>query len=158
MITNDILRSVRYMLDLSDQKVVEIVQLAKADFPIDKSDVQAFTRKEGEEGFVECGVPVLAHFLDGLVVYQRGRDDSRAPRPVETHVTNNVVLKKLRVAFELKDVDMHEVFAAAGFPVSKPELSAFFRDRSHKNFRQCGDQLLRNFLRGLTLRLRPQAG
>lgn len=158
MINNDILRSIRYMLDLSDQKVVEIVQLAKADFPLDKSEIPALVRKEGEEGFVECSTPVLAHFLDGLVVYQRGRDESRAPRPVETHVTNNVVLKKLRVAFELKDVDMHAIFEDAGFPVSKPELSAFFRDRSHKHFRQCGDQLLRNFLRGLTMRLRPQEG
>lgn len=155
MINNDILRSVRFMLDLSDQKVVEIIQLAKADFPIDKAEVQVLTKKEGEDGFVECSTSVLAHFLDGLVIFRRGRDDSRPPRPVEKHVTNNVVLKKLRVAFELKDVDMHQIFEDAGFPVSKPELSAFFRDRSHKHFRLCGDQLLRNFLRGLTLRLRP---
>jgi uncharacterized protein YehS (DUF1456 family) len=65
-----------------------------------------------------------------------------------------VVLKKLRVAFELKDVDMHQVFVDAGFPVSKPELSALFRQSGQKNFRQCGDQLLRNFLKGLTLRVR----
>lgn len=156
MINNDTLRSIRYMLDLSDQKVVEIIRLVNADFSIEKSSVPDLLRKEGEPGFIECSEPLLAHFLDGLVVFKRGRDDSRAPRPVETHVNNNVVLKKLRVAFELKDIDMHAIFEAAGFPVSKPELSAFFRDRSHKNFRQCGDQLLRNFLRGLTLRLRPQ--
>jgi len=51
-------------------------------------------------------------------------------------------------------VDMHRAFADAGFPVSKPELSALFRQPGHKNFRQCGDQLLRNFLKGLTLRMR----
>ena len=86
--------------------------------------------------------------------FRRGKDDSLPPRPVEKRVNNNVVLKKLRVAFELKDVDMHEVFAAAGFPISKPELSALFRQPGHKNFRLCGDQLLRNFLKGLTLRVR----
>jgi len=64
------------------------------------------------------------------------------------------VLKKLRVAFQLKDVDMHAIFAAAGFPLSKPELSALFRQPDHKNYRACGDQLLRNFLKGLTARLR----
>ena len=64
------------------------------------------------------------------------------------------VLKKLRVAFQLKDVDMHEIFAAAGFPLSKPELSALFRQPDHKNYRACGDQLLRNFLKGLTARVR----
>ena len=97
---------------------------------------------------------MLAHFLDGLVIHCRGRNESLPPRPVEKRVTNNVVLKKLRVAFELKDVDMHEVFEAAGFPVSKPELSALFRQPDHKNYRACGDQMLRNFLKGLTLRVR----
>ena len=73
---------------------------------------------------------------------------------VEKHVTNNVVLKKLRVAFELKDVDMHQIFEDAGFPVSKPELSAVFRQRDHKHFRKAGDQLMRYFLKGLVLRVR----
>jgi uncharacterized protein YehS (DUF1456 family) len=156
MINNDILRSLRYMLDLSDQKVVEICQLAQADFPIDKAAVRGLTRKEGDEGFVDCSDAVLAHFLDGLVVFRRGRVPGAAPRAVEKHVSNNVVLKKLRVAFELKDSDMHAIFAASGFEVTRPEMSAFFRDRSHKHYRLCGDQLLRNFLRGLSMRLRPQ--
>jgi uncharacterized protein YehS (DUF1456 family) len=156
VINNDILRAVRYMLDLSDPRVVEIIQLARADFPIDKAEVQALTRKEGELGFKECGDSTLAHFLDGLIVHLRGHDDSRPPRPVEKHMNNNVVLKKLRVAFELKDVDMHAIFESVDIQLGKPELNALFRDRTHKNFRACGDQLLRNFLRGLTLRLRPE--
>ncbi len=155
MINNDILRAVRYMLDLSDPRVVEIIQLARADFPIDKTEVQALTKKEGEPGFLECGDSTLAHFLDGLIAHLRGQDDSRPPRPIEKHVSNNVVLKKLRVAFELKDVDMHAIFASVGIELGKPELNALFRDRTHKNYRACGDQLLRNFLRGLTQRVRP---
>jgi len=154
MINNDVLRSIRYMLDLSDNMVVETIKLADPDFRIDKEDVQAFLKKEDDEGYVECSNAVLAHFLDGLIVHYRGRDESLPPRPVEKRVTNNVVLKKLRVAFELKDVDMHQCFEDAGFPVSKPELSALFRQPDHKNFRLCGDQLLRNFLKGLTLRVR----
>ncbi|GAB2613069.1 YehS family protein [Novilysobacter erysipheiresistens] len=154
MINNDVLRSIRYMLDLSDGKVVEITQLADPGFPIDKTDVEAFLKKDNEDGYVECSNAVLAHFLDGLVIHRRGRNPDLPVRPVEKRVNNNVVLKKLRVAFELKDVDMHEVFEAAGFPISKPELSALFRQPGHKNFRLCGDQLLRNFLKGLTLRVR----
>lgn len=154
MINNDVLRSIRYMLDLSDGKVVEITQLADPGFPIDKADVEAFLKKDNEDGYVECSNAVLAHFLDGLVIHRRGRNPDLPARPVEKRVNNNVVLKKLRVAFELKDVDMHEVFEAAGFPISKPELSALFRQPGHKNFRLCGDQLLRNFLKGLTLRVR----
>ena len=154
MINNDVLRSVRYMLDLSDNKVVEITKLADADFPIEKADVQAFLKKEDEEGYAECSNRMLAHFLDGLVFHYRGKDESLPARPVEKRITNNVVLKKLRVAFQLKDVDMHQAFQDAGFPISKPELTALFRQPGHKNFRLCGDQLLRNFLKGLTLRVR----
>jgi uncharacterized protein YehS (DUF1456 family) len=154
LINNHVLRSIRYMLDLSDAKVVEITQLADADFAIEKADVQAFLKKDEEEGHVECSDAVLARFLNGLVVHLRGTDPKLPPRAVEARVSNNLVLKKLRVAFELKDVDMHEIFEAAGFPVSKPELSALFRQPGHKNFRVCGDQMLRNFLKGLTRRVR----
>jgi uncharacterized protein YehS (DUF1456 family) len=158
MINNDVMRSIRYMLDLGDNKVAEIIQLADEDFPIEKAQVHALLKKEDEDGFVACSDRVLAHFLDGLVFYYRGRDKSLPPRPVETRITNNVVLKKLRVAFQLKDVDMHEVFEAAGFPLTKPELTALFRQADHKHYRPCGDQILRNFLKGLTVRFRGDGG
>lgn len=154
MINNDVLRSIRYMLDLSDIKVVEITKLVDAAFPLEKADVQAFLRKEDDPDYAECSNAVLAHFLDGLIIHCRGRDESLPPRPVEKRITNNVVLKKLRVAFALKDGDMHEIFESASFPISKPELSALFRQPGHNNYRVCGDQLLRNFLKGLTLRVR----
>jgi uncharacterized protein YehS (DUF1456 family) len=154
MINNDVLRSIRYMLDLSDNKVIEIIRLADPQFAIEKEDVRAFLLREDEPGYLACTDRVMAHFLDGLVIHRRGRDESVPPRPVEKRINNNVVLKKLRVAFQLTDVDMHKAFADAGFPVSKPELSALFRQHGHKNFRLCGDQLLRNFLKGLTLRVR----
>ncbi|MFC5435142.1 DUF1456 family protein [Rhodanobacter umsongensis] len=154
MINNDVLRAIRYMLDLSDGKVVDIIHLADSSAAVGKEDVQAFLKKDDEAGYAECSNKVLAVFLDGLVFHRRGKDESRPPRPPEKRVTNNVVLKKLRVAFELKDVDMHEILEAAGFPISKPELSALFRQPDHKNFRLCGDQLLRNFLKGLTMRVR----
>lgn len=154
MINNDVLRAVRYMLDLSDGKVVELIQLADATCQVGRDEVRALLLRDDEAGYVECADPLLARFLDGLIVYRRGRDQTRPARPPAERITNNLVLKKLRVAFALKDVDMHETLALAGFPMSKPELSALFRQRDHKNFRPCGDQLLRHFLKGLTLRLR----
>ena len=154
MINNDVLRSIRYMLDLGDAQVVEIARLADPGLVLDKESVHAFLKKEGEEGYADCSDRVLAHFLDGLVLHRRGRNEHLPPRPVEKRVSNNLVLKKLRVAFELRDEDMHAAFADAGFPVSKPELSALFRQPDHRNYRACGDQLLRNFLKGLTLRVR----
>ena len=152
MIHNDVLRSVRYMLDISDNKVVEIIKLGGLD--VTKADIETYLKKDEEEGFVRCPDDVMAHFLDGLVIFKRGKDDSRPAQPVELPVTNNIILKKLRVAFELKEDDMHAILKSVDFPVSKPELSALFRKFGHNNYRTCGDQLLRNFLKGLTLRVR----
>lgn len=154
MISNDVLRSLRYMLDLADHQVVALVQLADPAYALTAEEVHAYLLKEGEPGYVDCPNAMLARLLDGLIVHRRGRDESQPPRPPEKRVTNNVVLKKLRVAFELKDVDMHQVFEGAGFPVGKPELSALFRQPDHKHFRLCGDQMLRHFLKGLTRRVR----
>ncbi|BCB25206.1 hypothetical protein SKTS_00920 [Sulfurimicrobium lacus] len=154
MINNDVLRSIRYALDLSDAQVVAMIKLAERD--VESADVASFLKKEDEEGFVECADDVLSAFLDGLIVHRRGKMEPRpeTDKKPERRLTNNAILKKLRVAFELKEEDMHKVLELAGFGVSKPELSALFRQKGHKNYRACGDQLLRNFLKGLVIRLR----
>lgn len=152
MITNDVLRSVRYMLDLSDAHVVNIIKMA--DCEASPEDVSAWLKKEEEEGFAECPAVMLAHFLDGLVIFKRGKNENPPAKAPKLSVSNNMVLKKLRVAFELKEENLHEIMETAGFKISKPELSALFRKEGHKNYRPCGDQFLRNFLKGLTLCIR----
>ena len=148
MTHNDVLRSVRYLLNVSDAKLGDIVRLG--DGQVSQSDLVAFLKKEDEEGYRECSQSVMAHFLAGLIIYKRGKDPSRAPRPVEVPVTNNAVLRALRIAFELKDSDIIALIEKTGMRVSKPELSAFFRRPDHRNYRDCGDQFLRHLLRGLT--------
>ena len=154
MINNDVLRSLRYMFDLSDNRVVEIMQAVDPSFAVDLALVHDWLREEEHPLFVACPDAALVRFLDGIVLLRRGPSPSGQRRPFETRITNNLVLKKLRVAFELKDTDMHEIFEDVGLPLSKPELSALFRDPTHKNYRAAGDQVLRNFLKGLTARLR----
>lgn len=150
MVNNDVLRSLRYILNVSDAKLVEITRLTG--YEVSEADMVAYLKKDDEEGYKPCGDEVMAHFLDGLVIHKRGKDESRPTPPIELPVTNNIILKKLRVAFELKEDDMHAILKAADFPVSKPELSALFRKVGQSNYRVCGDQLLRNFLKGLALR------
>ena len=156
MVNNDVLRSIRYLLDLQDGAVLELVRLADPMFVFSIEDVHGLLKRDVEPGYQECTDAVLARVLDGLVIHYRGARDDAPARPMAKRLTNNLVLKKLRVAFEMKDADMHQAFEAAGFPISKPELSALFRQPDHRNFRACGDQLLRNFLKGLTLRVRGQ--
>ena len=154
MTNNDVLRSIRYMLDLSEPKMVEIFQLL--DITIDREDIKDFLRNEEDEQYLALEDELMLAFLNGLVIFKRGKNENapaNEPAPIEK-MNNNLVLKKLRVAFELKEETMHEVFANADYRISKPELSAFFRKKGHDNYRACGDQVLRYFLKGLTMRLR----
>ena len=152
MIHNDVLRSLRYMLDISDTKMAQIAR--SNGFKLNDADMANYLKKDDDKEFVHCPDEAMAHFLDGLVIFRRGRDESRPLPPIELPVSNNTILKKLRVAFELKDDDILALLKAVNFPVSKTELSALFRKFGHTNYRTCGDQLLRNFLKGLTLRVR----
>ncbi|MBW3116136.1 DUF1456 family protein [Providencia rettgeri] len=152
MLNNYVLRSVRYMLDLSDAQMVKIVKLA--DLAVTKEEMVAWLKKDNEPEYVECNDNIMGHFLNGLIYHRRGKDENHPAPEVDSRLNNNIMLKKLRVAFELKDTDMIEIYQLVDFRVSKPELNAVFRKSGHKNYRECGDQLLRYFLKGLTIRLR----
>lgn len=66
-------------------------------------------------------------------------------------MSNNDIMKKLRVAMKFKDEDIIEVLNLVDFRVTKAELGAIFRNEDHPNFKPCGDQILRNFLNGLII-------
>jgi uncharacterized protein YehS (DUF1456 family) len=151
MINNDILRSLRYILNVNEFELVEIVKMGGGD--VTQPEINTFIKKIDEPGFVECRQNVMAHFLNGLIYFKRGRDETRPPLATDLP-TNNVVLKKLRVAFELKDTDIIEILKDGGFLASKSEITALFRKVGHANYKECGDQLLRYFLKGLSFRFR----
>ena len=69
-------------------------------------------------------------------------------------MSNNDILKKLRVALHLRDDQIIEILKLVDFEISKSELSAFFRKEDHPNYKNCGDQVLRNFLNGLVIHMR----
>jgi len=69
-------------------------------------------------------------------------------------MTNNDILKKLRIALHLRDDEIVEILKLVDFNISKSELGAFFRKEDHPNYKNCGDQVLRNFLNGLVIHMR----
>ena len=69
-------------------------------------------------------------------------------------MSNNDILKKLRVALQLKNTDIIEILKLVDFKITESELGAFFRKEDHQNYKPCGDQILRNFLNGLVIHLR----
>ena len=69
-------------------------------------------------------------------------------------LTNNDILKKLRVALKMRDDDIVKVLSLVDFKISKSELGAFFRSEDHPKYMDCQDQILRNFLNGLIIHKR----
>jgi uncharacterized protein YehS (DUF1456 family) len=69
-------------------------------------------------------------------------------------MSNNDILKKLRVALHLRDDDIIQILKLVDFEITRSELSAVFRKDDHPNYKPCGDQLLRNFLNGLIIYMR----
>ena len=147
MKNNDVLRSLRYILNISEKKMVEILLLSG--LKVQEPELIDMLKDEEDPAFLDCDDELMAHFLDGLIYFKRGKDDSKPAFPLEIPVTNNLVLKKLRVAFQLKEEDMHELLKKADYPLGRSELSALLRKKDHPNYRECGDQVLRYFLKGL---------
>jgi uncharacterized protein YehS (DUF1456 family) len=154
MTNNDILRQLRYALNINDSTMIEIFKLA--DHEIEQSKLTCLLKKEDEEGFVNCSDDVLRYFLDGLILHKRGRKEIKPgeTRKSDSRLTNNTILKKLRIALELKEDDMLGILKLADVDISKSELTALFRREGHKNYKECGDQFLRKFLKGLFIRYR----
>jgi len=151
MTNNDLLRRLRFALNLNGVNIAELCALGGHE--IGPADVLKLLKKDDEHGFVACDDTVMGAFLDGLITSRRGPRDAPpgTAQPSDGLLNNNLILRKLRIALELNDADMLAVFRKAGVSLSKPELSALFRGVGQRNYKECGDQLLRNFVRGLTL-------
>ena len=154
MTNNDILRRIRYVFDFNDAKMMEIFALV--DVHVRRGHIIAWLVKDDDPTFEECKDHMLAAFLNGLITDKRGKKDGPVPKP-ERQLTNNAILMKLKIALNLQSEDMIEISQLAGFTLSAHELSSFMRRSGHRNYRECKDQVLRNFLKGLQIKLRSEA-
>ncbi|WP_306537372.1 DUF1456 family protein [Geobacter sp.] len=151
MTNNDLLRRLRYALNLNGETIAGLCALGGHD--IKPIDVLKLLKKEEEPGFAACDDSVMGAFLDGLIISRRGPQEQKpdAAREAAGVLNNNLILRKLRIALELNEEAMLALLAKVGVQISKSELSAMFRAKGHRNYKPCGDQFLRNFIRGLTL-------
>jgi uncharacterized protein YehS (DUF1456 family) len=150
---NDILRSIRYTLDVDDSKMIAIFKLV--DYHITREQVCNWLKKDDDPTWQNCTDTQLAIFLNGLIIERRGKKEG-PPAEAEKRINNNIVLRKLKIAFDLTSDEMLKIIESAGLRMSRHELSALFRRADHKHYRPCKDQVLRNFLKGLSGQQRPQ--
>ena len=167
MNNNDILIRIRYALNLKDGQMVKIFKLGGVE--VTEEVVKKMLTKVKEEfGFQDadsnetlpCNNKMLDAFLNGLITFKRGPQEKKSGQP-ETPVSitrrnniNNIVLKKLKIALSLTSEEVIDILGLAGVKISKGELSAVLRKEGHKNYKECGDRYLRNFLKGLDIQYR----
>jgi uncharacterized protein YehS (DUF1456 family) len=153
MTNNDVLRRVRYIFDFNDAKMIAIFALA--DDKVTREQVSSWLKKEEDPDYQVLSDMQLAIFLNGLINDKRGKKDGPQHKP-ESRLTNNLIFMKLKIALNLKAEDVLEIMSLTEFRMSKHELSALFRKPDHKHYRECKDQILRNFLKGLQLSYRNE--
>lgn len=167
MDNNDILIRLRYALDIKNKDMIEIfslggIEVTKEELPkiLTKSKDEYDDEVEVEENDdqIKCTHKMLDSFLNGLVTFKRGKQDPKPGQP-ESPATpersaNNMLLKKLKVALQLTTEDMIEILDDGGIIVSKGELGAILRKEGHRNYKVCGDNFARKFLRGLAVKHR----
>lgn len=151
MTNNDVLRRIRYILDLDDSSM--IAQFGKADFPVTRAQISDWLKKNDDDAQQKLSDKYLAIFLNGLIIDRRGKKDGEQPK-LETRITNNIILMKLKIALNLKGEDLIDILNLVDMHPSKHEISALFRKPGHKHYRECKDQFLRSFLQGLQIKYR----
>ena len=153
MTNNYILRRIRYTFDFDDSKMIAL--FASADCLVTREQVCNWLKKDDDSEYQNCSDTHLATFLNGLINDKRGKKEGEQLKQ-EKRITNNIVFRKLKIALNLQAEDVLEIMELADLLISKHELSAFFRKPGHKNYRECKDQILRNFLYGMELKYRAK--
>ncbi len=154
MDNHDLLRQLRDTLHYDDATLAAIFALGG--HPATPEAVAVLLKKAGVPGRAACGHPELECFLNGLIIHRRGRK-ADTPEPVKNPdvlLTNNDILKKLRIALDLREEEMLAILRRTGLEITKYDLSALFRKDGHKHYKDCTDALLGLFLEGLAAQYR----
>lgn len=151
MNNNDVLRRLRYTFDYDDAKMIALFE--SAEYPATREQISNWMKRDDDPDFQKLRDVWLAAFLNGLINELRGKKEGEQPKP-EQNLNNNMIFRKLKIALNLQADDTLEILASEKIQLSKHELSAFFRKPEHKHYRNCKDQVLRNFLAGIQRRYR----
>ena len=153
MTNNDILRRLRFAFNFDDDTMMKLFALGGQE--VTRAEVSNWLKKEEDEDHVGIYDKQLAVFLNGLIIDRRGKREGPQPKPEKT-LNNNIILRKLKIALNLRDEHIVHTLAKANIRASKHEVNALFRKETQSQYRQCKDQFLRNFIYGLQIKLRPE--
>lgn len=145
------LRRLRYVFDIDDTKMMALFALAEVE--VTRTQISDWLKKDDDESYQSLHDKMFASFLNGLINDKRGKREGPQPIPEKT-LNNNIIFRKLKIALNMKDEDIIEIFKLVRMNISKHEISALFRKPGQSQYRPCKDQFLRNFLHGLQMKFR----
>jgi len=145
MTNNFVLISIMNAINLDKVSVLKAYKLV--DKKVTQDDVEDILREEKDEKFILLSDEGFELFLNGLIAFKRGPSDKKAKKQ-KINFSNNIILKKLKIALDLKDEDIIEIFSNDGLEITKSQLTAYFRRDGHINYRKCSDSLLKRFING----------
>jgi uncharacterized protein YehS (DUF1456 family) len=148
MINNDLLRRISTILNLTDENLLSVFQLGQCTTTAEQ--LTDFFKEKDDSSYQELSDVAFASFLNGLIIEKRGKKDG-PERQAEQVLTNNLIFNKLKIALSLKADEVTAILELADLSLGKYELSAFFRSVNHKHYRECSDDVLSTFLKGLKI-------
>ena len=148
MINNDLLRRISTIFDFNDEKTLLVFELGQC--LITTEQLTTFFKEKDESTYTALSDEELASFLNGLIIDKRGKQDG-PERQAEQVLSNNAIFNKLKIALSLKADEVIAILELADLSLGKYELSAFFRNVNNKHYRECSDDVLSTFLKGLKI-------
>lgn len=151
MVNKERLIKISQALDMEAIDVVELFEMGG--YTIEEALVEDILAGSYEG---TLSYEALEMFLNGLIDFNRGQKEGQEKRPAtmveDLRSINNVVLKKMKIAFSLSSQDLLTLINKGGVDISKEKLSCLFRKEGHKSYKYCRDVYVTGFLKALKAR------
>ena len=149
MNNNDVIRNIRYIFNFNDDKMMKMCSYQEEEAT--RAEISSWLKKDEDPDFIEIPDRKLSIFLNSFIELKRGKKEGAAMAP-DKYLNNNIVLRKLKIAMNLKTEDMVEIYRYVDLKVSVHEINAFFRKPDQRQYRKCLDQFLRKFIHGMQIK------
>ena len=142
---SEIIQAIKDALSLNRKQIMHIYELE--DFPMSQDRLNGILKNSSKKSSINATYEELGVFLDGLISYKRGKSKKEVPQDVI--LDNNLILKKLRAALNLKEYEIGLIFELADYKISKTAIKDMFRSQNHPKYKECDNKTLKAFLEGL---------
>ena len=144
---SEIIKQIKDALNLNRAQILHLYELE--DFYMSKERLDSILKNPSKKGAKSATYEELGVFLDGLISLKRGKSKKNKNDNEEIVLDNNLILKKLRVALNLKEYEIALIFELADFKISNSAIKDLFRNQNHPKFKECDNKTLKAFLEGL---------